>query len=66
MDKIHILEMINRYDGQSVHIYTVQGKSYTGQLNVRTVTQPNIHRILEIGWRQEPIQIQSVLEIRPV
>lgn len=66
MDKIHILEMIHRYDGQSVHIYTVDGKFYTGHLHVKTVSKPNIHRILEIGWRQIPVEIQSVTEIHPV
>jgi hypothetical protein len=68
MDKIHILEMIERYDGQSVHIYTTQGDFHIGQLNVRTSIDAglDVHRDIEIGWRQTPIEIQDVLEIHPV
>jgi hypothetical protein len=63
MDKIQILEKINEYNAQNVHLSTRSGRSYTGQLNVVTLTNPSIHRVLEIGWRQERVEVQSVLTI---
>jgi hypothetical protein len=68
MDKIHILEMINRYEGQSVHIYTKDGRFYTGQLNLITTGDCglDLHRHLEIGWRQDKVETDDVLELHPV
>jgi len=64
MDKIHLLEMINRYDGQSVHIYTKDGKFLIGQLNV--VSHADFRRHLEIGWRQDRVEVANVFELHPV
>ena len=63
MDKIHVLEMIHRYDGQSVHIMTRDGKFYTGMLNVIPGEQA---RTLSIGWREDEVKSFDVTEIHPV
>ena len=56
--------MINRYDGQSVHIYTKDGKFLIGQLNV--VSHADFRRHLEIGWRQDRVEVANVFELHPV
>lgn len=68
MDKIHILELINRYERQSVHIYTKTGKFFTGQLNITAWIDAglDLHRHLEIGWRQDKVEVDDVLELHPV
>lgn len=63
MDNILILERIHNYNGQNVHVWTHSGKSFTGQLNVITSSEPTIHRVLEIGWRQDRVEIPTIYEI---
>ena len=68
MDAIEVKEAINQYDGQSVYISTVDGKTYVGMLQVKTVLSPNgkFRRVLLVGWREEAIEIDNVSEIRLV
>jgi hypothetical protein len=64
MDKIHIMERINEYAGKNVHVYTHEGKFFTGQLNTDWFfSNLRTRRVLEIGWKQDRVEIPSIESI---